>query len=163
MFRYGGPGSLRIRPKIVASFTRELRHFFKVPTLKTLIERENHIKKHQLVRVFLTFLSELLYHKTDSLDTFKYHIENLEKELRFLVTVLGDKSLAIYEKEFQNLTAEFETVANEAGRFIHSLLFSTRLSFGKMDGGFAAVLNHINLLKDKIKRFLNLDIYCQNC
>ncbi|KAL8538818.1 hypothetical protein ACS0TY_000720 [Phlomoides rotata] len=143
-----------------ASFTQELHQFFRVPRLNMSIPGAICIKKHQLVQVFLSFLVKLLDCNTESYDPYENLIEDLEKDLRFLVTVLGDKSLLMYvdehQEEFQNLTLNFEAVGNEAGSLICSLYSTTHRSFGETDVGLTLVLNHISLLKANILRFLDL-------
>ncbi|KAG8381125.1 hypothetical protein BUALT_Bualt06G0089900 [Buddleja alternifolia] len=56
----------------------------------------------------------------------KLQINSLKKELRSLVIVLGDTSLLGAEiEQVENILAEFEAVANEAGSLVHSFFFAT--------------------------------------
>ncbi|KAL8502530.1 hypothetical protein ACS0TY_021608 [Phlomoides rotata] len=151
-------GSSAISAKVCVSLAQELLSIFMVPRLKKFHEGQNCIQKHQLVEAFISFLLQLLYHKTDSVfDSCNDRLQILEKELRFLRTVLGDTSLIRcgddQEVEFQKLVSEFEAVANEAGNLLHFLLFSES---GKMDEGISLVLNYIGLLKEDIIKFLPL-------
>ncbi|KAI3451616.1 hypothetical protein Pfo_008281 [Paulownia fortunei] len=133
--------------KIVASFTQELQDFFIVPRLHQLSDGYNTLKKNELVAAFINFLLQLLYHKTDFVAAFEDRIDNLEKELRFLLT----------HEEVQNLLAEFEAVANEAGSLLHSFFFSMDPVFQKMDEGPGVLLKkNIDLLKANIITFSNL-------
>ncbi|KAI3451641.1 hypothetical protein Pfo_008306 [Paulownia fortunei] len=143
--------------KIVASFMQELQEFFIVPRLHQLFGRDNAPKKNELVAAFINFLLHLLSPKTDLIDPFQDQIDSLEKELRFILTVLGDTSLLSEEHEqVQSLLAEFEEVANEAGSLLHSFFFSMDRVFQSMDEGLGVLLKHINLLKANIIKFSNL-------
>ncbi|KAI3451642.1 hypothetical protein Pfo_008307 [Paulownia fortunei] len=144
-------------PKIVASFAQELQEFFIVPRLHQLFDRDDTHKKNELVAAFINFLLQLLSHKTDFVAAFEDRIDNLEKELRFLLTVLGDTILLCDEHEqVQNLLAEFEAVANEAGSLLHSFFFSMDPVFQTMDEGLVLLSKHIKLLKYIISEFLIL-------
>ncbi|KAI3451617.1 hypothetical protein Pfo_008282 [Paulownia fortunei] len=143
--------------KIVVSFTQELQDFFIVPRLHQLSDGDNTLKKNELVAAFINFLLQLLYHKTDFVAAFEDRIDNLEKELRFLLTVLGDTILLCDEhEEVQNLLAEFEAVANETGSLVHSFFFSMDPVLETLDEGLGVLLKHINLLKVNIIKFSNL-------
>ncbi|KAL8497688.1 hypothetical protein ACS0TY_021135 [Phlomoides rotata] len=152
-------------PQILSSFTQELEEMFVVPRLNKFHESQKWINKCQLVEAFLSFLLQLLYHKTDPIfDPFEDRIDNLEKELRFVLTILGDISWMLldndeHEAEFQNLLAEFEALANQAGSFVHFLFFSPDRMFKKMDKGLAAVLMHTDLLKAKIQSSISIPAY----
>lgn len=151
-------GSSAMSAKVGVSFAQELLPVFTVPRLKKFHQSQNRIRKHQLVEAFISFLLQLLYHKTDSIfDLCTDRLEILEKELRFLRTVLGDTSLIrcgdANEIEFQKLVSQFEALANEAGGLLHFLLFSES---GEIDEGISVVVNRIGLLKDDIVKFLPL-------
>ncbi|KAI3451636.1 hypothetical protein Pfo_008301 [Paulownia fortunei] len=146
-------------PQIVGYFTQEIREFFIVPKLHQLIDRDDTLKKNELVAVFINFLLQLLYRRTSSINSIEDRIARLEKELRFLFTVLGDKSLLDAElDQVQNLLAEIEAVANEAGSLVHSVVFSTSADrvFKTMDERLGVLLKHVHLLKVNIKKFSNL-------
>lgn len=108
--------------EFLAFFAQELQKFFLVPTLDQLLDSDKTLRKNEIIASFIHFLLQLLYCKSD----FRMSgIDSLVKELRFLVAVLGDTILLCNEHEqFQNLLTEFEEVANEAGTWIYSLLFS---------------------------------------
>ncbi|KAL8502533.1 hypothetical protein ACS0TY_021611 [Phlomoides rotata] len=149
----------------VSSFKQELKEVFVVPRLNNFQETQNRINKSHLVEAFLSFLLRLLHHVTDSIDyPGKDRIGYLEKELRFLLTILGDISWMLcdsheHNAEFQNFLAEIEAVANLAGSMVHSLLFSTARAFKKTDEDLAAVFKHIHLLKTNLQSATSIPAY----
>ncbi|XP_012841251.1 PREDICTED: putative late blight resistance protein homolog R1A-3 [Erythranthe guttata] len=139
-------------PKMVAYFTQELRTFFTVvPTLGQLFQKDTTLKKNELIAAFINFLLQLLHHKTDFVLAFEDRIRSLENELRFLVTVLGDKILVCDEHEqVRNLLTEIEAVADEAGTLLHSFFFSVDPVFQLLDEALDNFLEHTHSLKFSI-------------
>lgn len=132
--------------EIVPYVMQDLDEFFTVPDL--------HLRKNELVSGFIKFLLQLLNHKTVFAVLFEDLIDDFERELRFLVTVLGDTSLICYEHEqIHDLLAKFEAVANEAGRLVHSFVFSMDPVPQSMNEGLALVFRNVGLLKDDIITF----------
>ncbi|KAH6828722.1 hypothetical protein C2S53_018071 [Perilla frutescens var. hirtella] len=131
---------------------------FVVPRATEFAQSQYGIKQYQLVEVFISFLLQLLYHKTHPIIIlFRDRFEDLEKELRFLLVILGDTALMLRadeQEEFQNLMVEFEAVSNEAGNLVYLVFFSTDRVFGKIDESLAVVLDHVGLLKTSITNFL---------
>ncbi|KAG8379536.1 hypothetical protein BUALT_Bualt07G0099200 [Buddleja alternifolia] len=83
-------------------------------------------------------------------------INNLKEELRCLV-VLGDTTSLLGAAEIEqveNLLAEFEAVANEAGSLMYSLFFVTDID--GTGNAVGALFEHIELLKANIINFSNL-------
>ncbi|KAL8525164.1 hypothetical protein ACS0TY_014693 [Phlomoides rotata] len=119
-----------------------------VPSLNTFHQTQNRINKYHLLKAFLSLLLQLLYHKTDVIvDPFKDEIDNLEKELRFLLTILGGISWMLldcdeFRAEFKNLLAEFEVVANQDGSLVHCFFFSDDPGIENADKGLAASEAH---------------------
>ncbi|KAL8499371.1 hypothetical protein ACS0TY_022371 [Phlomoides rotata] len=144
---------------MVVSFKQELKKMFAVP------KTQNQIIKFHLLEAFLSLLLQLLYHKTPSnVGPFKDRIDNLEKELRFLLTILGDISWMLLDKdeveaEFQNLLPEFEALANQAGSFVHYLFFSPNRAFERIDEELAAVLNQTYLLEANLESSKSASAY----
>ncbi|KAL8499436.1 hypothetical protein ACS0TY_022414 [Phlomoides rotata] len=150
---------------MVVSFKQELKKMFAVPRLNTFYQTQNQINKFHLLEAFLSLLLQLLYHKTrTTVGPFKDRIHNLEKELRFLLTILGDISWMLLDKdkveaEFQNLLPEFEALANQAGSFVHYLFFSPNRAFERIDEELAAVLNQTYLLEANLESSISASAY----
>ncbi|KAL8499435.1 hypothetical protein ACS0TY_022413 [Phlomoides rotata] len=150
---------------MVVSFKQELKEMFAVPRLNTFYQTQNQINKFHLLEAFLSLLLQLLYHKTrPTVGPFKDRIHNLEKELRFLLTILGDISWMLLDKdeveaEFQNLLPEFEALANQAGSFVHYLFFSSNRAFERIDEELDAVLNQTYLLKANLESSISASAY----
>ncbi|KAK6150802.1 hypothetical protein DH2020_015734 [Rehmannia glutinosa] len=142
--------------KMFLSFTHDLRKFFDVPKLHELSSQN---KKNEILAAFIDFLLQLLYDRTTSMVSFADRIDCLEKELRFLVTVLGDTSLidTAELEQVQNLLVNFEAVADYAGSLVHSLVFLSDRVFKsiRIDKELDALLKRIYLLKVNINKFLN--------
>ncbi|KAL8045000.1 hypothetical protein ABFX02_08G083100 [Erythranthe guttata] len=144
-------------PKMVAYFTQELRTFFTVPMLGQLFHEDTTLRKNELIAAFINFLLQLLYHKTDFVLAFEDRIRRLEKELRFLVAVLGDTILPCDDHEHvRNLLAEIEAVADEAGTLLHSFFFSVDPVFQLLDEALDVFLKNTDSLKFSITVFLVL-------
>lgn len=148
--------------EISEAYAQELKKYvFTLPRLKKLPETLTGINKYRSVKEFISFLARFLYHKPDSIiDSCGAQINSLEKELRFLLTVLGDRSLMVCADD--DVLAEFEAVADVAGCFAHSLLFRTDGAFAERDEGAAVVLNHIILLKANIRKLLDVVPACMS-
>ncbi|KAL8504247.1 hypothetical protein ACS0TY_022830 [Phlomoides rotata] len=152
------------RPMVV-SFKQELKKLFAVPRLNKFYQTQNHINKFHLLEAFLSLLLQLLYHKTPPIvGPFTDRIDNLEKELRFLLTILGDISWMLLDKdeveaEFQNLLPEFEALANQAGSFVHYLFFTPNRAFERIDEELAAVLNETYLLEANLESSIRASAY----
>ncbi|KAL8497625.1 hypothetical protein ACS0TY_021092 [Phlomoides rotata] len=149
-------------PQIVVSFIQQLKEIFLVPRLTKFHQTQNRINKPQLIQAFLSFLLQLLYHKAADLTSDR--IGNLEKELRSLLTILGDISWMLcdshkYDAEYQNLLGEFEAAANQAGGFVYYLFFYPDPAFGEMDAGLDAFLYQADLLKANILSFISASAY----
>ncbi|KAL8504231.1 hypothetical protein ACS0TY_022822 [Phlomoides rotata] len=150
---------------MVVSFKQELKKMFAVPRLNTFYQTQNQINRFHLLEAFLSLLLQLLYHKTrPTVGPFKDRIHNLEKELRFLLTILGDISWMLLDKdeveaEFQNLLPEFEALANQAGSFVHYLFFSPNRAFERIHEELAAVLNQTYLLEANLESSISASAY----
>ncbi|KAL9158664.1 hypothetical protein ABFS82_08G084000 [Erythranthe guttata] len=142
---------------MLACFTQHLQKFFMV---QRLIDEHSStlIRRNELIAAFIDFLLQLLHHETPVfLLAFEDRIRSLDKELRFLVAVLGDTIMLYCECGAheqllpQGLAAEFEAVADEAGKLVHSLFFSVDpFVFEPTCEMFDALLENIGLLKFSI-------------
>ncbi|KAK6140663.1 hypothetical protein DH2020_025597 [Rehmannia glutinosa] len=138
--------------KMFLSFTHDFRKFLEVPKLHHDLSYQNN-NKNEILAAFMDFLLQLLYDRTTWMYSFEDRIESLEKELRFLITVLGDTPFIV-----ENLLAEFETVANYAGSLVHSLVFLSVRVFKsiRIDKELDTLLKRIHLLKFNISKFSNM-------
>ncbi|KAL8497231.1 hypothetical protein ACS0TY_020788 [Phlomoides rotata] len=152
------PSFVLRNPKTAFVFKRQLMDMFEVPRLNSIHQTQNRINKFHLLQAFLTLLLQLIYHKTDRIVArFQDGVDKLEKELRFLLTILGDISWMMLDTDpdFQNLLPDFEGVANQAGSFVHSLFFSYDPAFKKeKNERLAAVLNRTDLLKANLESYI---------
>ncbi|KAG8365135.1 hypothetical protein BUALT_Bualt18G0072900 [Buddleja alternifolia] len=140
------------------SFWKELQELFMVPKLHQLSDEYRTIKRNELVIAFIIFLLQLLlYHKSYT-RSFEDQFDSIQKELRFLVTVLEDTPLQGSElEEVENLVVEFEAVANDAGNLVYSLFFSTdSLKESRMHEALGALSEFIDLVKGNITKLLCL-------
>ncbi|KAG8367871.1 hypothetical protein BUALT_Bualt16G0117700 [Buddleja alternifolia] len=131
---------------VVAYLTKEFEELFMLPKPQQLFEK---YKKNEVVAAFIHFLVQLLSHGIGFIFSFADSINNLKEELGCLVVVLGDTDTSLEE----NLLAQFEAVANQAGRLVYSLFFATDLIDGTAVG---ALFEQIELLKSNIIKFSNL-------
>ncbi|KAK6150806.1 hypothetical protein DH2020_015738 [Rehmannia glutinosa] len=148
------PQNHRKIAKMVATFTQDLRKLFEMPKLQ-----QSSDKKNEVVAAFINFLLQLLYHRTGCMNSFADRIDSLEKDLRFLVTVLGDTPfLGTAELEqVHNLLAEFEAVANDAGSLVYHIVFLRVRLFKsvRIKKASDALLKRIDFLKVSIGQFLD--------
>ncbi|KAK6151105.1 hypothetical protein DH2020_016037 [Rehmannia glutinosa] len=142
--------------EMVESFQQKLRQLFNVPKLQQLSDKDKTLKKNELIAAFIIFLVQLWYHRTGS---FEGRVDSLKKELRFLVTILGDAPFLGTELEqVQSLLAEFEAVANLAGSLVYCFNFTTDQQFKsvitKIDKALDALFKRIDLLKANITNLI---------
>ncbi|KAK6150826.1 hypothetical protein DH2020_015758 [Rehmannia glutinosa] len=142
--------------EMVESFQQKLRQLFNVPKLQQLSDKDKTLKKNELIAAFIIFLVQLWYHRTGS---FEGRVDSLKKELRFLVTILGDTPFLGTELEqVQSLLAEFEAVANLAGSLVYCFNFTTDQQFKsvitKIDKALDALFKRIDLLKANITNLI---------
>ncbi|KAK6125545.1 hypothetical protein DH2020_040708 [Rehmannia glutinosa] len=142
--------------EMVESFQQKLRQLFNVPKLQQLSDKDKTLKKNELIAAFIIFLVQLWYHRTGS---FEGRVDSLKKELRFLVTILGDTPFLGTELEqVQSLLAEFEAVATLAGSLVYCFNFTTDQQFKsvitKIDKALDALFKRIDLLKANITNLI---------
>ncbi|KAG8373692.1 hypothetical protein BUALT_Bualt11G0051000 [Buddleja alternifolia] len=126
----------------------ELKKFFNVPKLQ-------YPEKHEIVAAFIDFLIQIIDRKPDWIAPVEYlKIATLHKEMRFLITVLGDTPLRSTElEEVKKLLDRFQDVANIAGNFVYSFFFSRNgVDSGEINRYLNDLLKKIELLKSKIKK-----------
>ncbi|XP_051140570.1 putative late blight resistance protein homolog R1A-3 isoform X2 [Andrographis paniculata] len=138
--------------EMVKSFLNDLNEVFKVPKLQKEEEEEegiNALKKIRLVAGFVEVLGQFLKNNKDLSVS---GINDVLKELRCFITIFQDTPFQASEDEqVQCLLEQFEGVVNDAGRFVHSVLFSYDRSCKKVDESFSET---ITLLKCNVTEFL---------
>ncbi|KAK4480941.1 hypothetical protein RD792_011799 [Penstemon davidsonii] len=108
----------------VNSFMLKVRKFFKVPKLHEVSDKNNSLKKNEILASFMDFLLQILNCEAYINSTEEQRYAVLQKELTFLLSLLGDIPFQFTElEEVKNILAEFEILANEAGSFIYSCIF----------------------------------------
>ncbi|CAA0831144.1 Disease resistance protein RPP13 [Striga hermonthica] len=142
----------RITRKAVTSMGN-LLHLFQVPKgLGSLGQKE-------LVAAFLDFLLQLLHHKTRAMLSFIDQVEFLEKELKFLVMVLGDTPLVTPDSERADaLILECEAAASDAGKVVHSLVFlpDQICKSRRIDRELGSLLIRLDLINSELAELLNV-------
>ncbi|KAL2552865.1 putative late blight resistance protein-like protein R1A-6 [Forsythia ovata] len=141
--------------EVLVSYMPELRQFFEVPKLQHYLFDATH-KKNELVASFIDFLieylGEILNSGMNSGVLVSDQIKLLLKELKFLLTFLGDTLIQSTEPEENNILTEIEAVANQAGNFLCLFFFTTdRVTLTKMDLVLSDLLQRIEVVKTEIK------------
>ncbi|KAK4426769.1 putative late blight resistance proteinR1B-23 [Sesamum alatum] len=112
-------------PSKVLSFTRKLRDFFRGP----IVDYSFNYRTSELLASFLDFLldtvEEVVRSHPNLIDTVEDQIEILQKELKFLIFVLGDALFSCPEiMETKNFLKQMEDLAEEAGSFMYLYFFT---------------------------------------
>lgn len=112
-------------PRTVLSFIEKLREFFAVPEMESA---DNCRTTSELLASFLDFLLDIVEQvvicHANLIDQSEDQIEILEKELKLLISVLGDEPFRCSElKETKCLMKDIEAVANEVGIFLFLFFF----------------------------------------
>ncbi|KAL2532576.1 putative disease resistance protein [Abeliophyllum distichum] len=141
--------------EMLVSFMPELRQFFEVPKLQHYLF-DAIPRKNELVASFIDFLieslGEILNSGTNSGVLVSDQIKLLLKELKFLLTFLGDTLIQSTEPEEKNILTEIEAVANQAGNFLYLFFFTTdRVTLTKMDLVLSDLSRRIEVVKTGIK------------
>ncbi|CAA3014910.1 late blight resistance homolog R1A-3 [Olea europaea subsp. europaea] len=113
---------------------------------------------NEVVIEFIDFLIQLLEEimrlEPDFIVPVKGSIKNLQTELGFLISFLGDAPLRTEVDVTKNILSDIEVVVNQVGGFLYSLL-STRddrvLETVRLSLSLSAFLQEFELLKTKIK------------
>ncbi|KAK4480885.1 hypothetical protein RD792_011737 [Penstemon davidsonii] len=141
----------------VNSFMPNVSEFFKVPELHEVSDKNNPLKENEILASFMDFLLQILNCEAhiNSIEEQRYAV--LQKELTFLLSLLGDTPFQCTElEEVKNILAEFEILANEAGRFIYSCIFSTfRVKTSRFIEGRNSLLRMVEDLNVKIEEHCN--------
>ncbi|KAK6150827.1 hypothetical protein DH2020_015759 [Rehmannia glutinosa] len=141
-----GPHNLKIFA------TEELGELFNVPKRQQISDEDDTLQKNELVAAFISFLVQILHYKTDMIVSFGDRVDCLQKELRFVLTVLGDTSVQDAELEaVDNLMSEFEAVANETGNLVCLLFFTTE--HRRIEKDLVVLFSHFDLLRAHIIEF----------
>ncbi|KAK6151106.1 hypothetical protein DH2020_016038 [Rehmannia glutinosa] len=136
---------------MVKVFKQDLEELLVVPKLCDHKKDNATLRKNEVLAAFISFLLQLLYHKTALIVAFEDQVDRLQNELRFLVMVLGDTSILL-EQVHENLLAEFEAVANEAETAVVDSLFIVDPLLLDLEDLMNRVDDRIVELMDKIKR-----------
>ncbi|KAK4480932.1 hypothetical protein RD792_011790 [Penstemon davidsonii] len=138
----------------VNSFMPKVRIFFKVPKLHMVSNKNNSLKENEILASFMDFLLQILNCEAYINSTAEQRYAVLQKELTFLLSLLGDIPFQCIElEEVKNILAEFEILANEAGRFIYSCIFSTyRIKASRFIEGRNSLLKMVEVLNVKIEK-----------
>ncbi|KAL2507987.1 putative late blight resistance protein-like protein R1A-6 [Forsythia ovata] len=140
--------------KMLVSSMKELEVFFAVPK-PHLSETTSSLKTNELVVVFIDFLVgilEMILHRRIPYFTscVKDLIEDLQTQLKFLITFLGDTLLQPTE-ETKSLLTDIEALVNEVASFLYSFILKPITMETGMDLAISDFLKKIELLKMKIK------------
>ncbi|KAK4480905.1 hypothetical protein RD792_011763 [Penstemon davidsonii] len=141
----------------VNSFMPKVRKFFIVPKLHEVSDKNNSLKENEILASFMDFLLQILNCEANINLTEEQRYAVLQKELTFLLSLLGDIPFQCTElEEVKNILAEFEILANEAGRFIYSCIFSTfRVKASRFIEEKNSLLKMVEVLNVKIKEHCN--------
>ncbi|KAL2504824.1 putative disease resistance protein [Abeliophyllum distichum] len=143
--------------QIMDSFLPELREFFEAPKPQKYLSCST-FKTTELVASFIDFLvedlEEFLSQRYLSV-FFTVQMNPLLKKLKFLLFILGDTPFRCTElEETNNILAEIETIANEAGIFFHSFFFTKTLVKETIisEATRSVLLPKFKMVKKKIKK-----------
>ncbi|KAK4480906.1 hypothetical protein RD792_011764 [Penstemon davidsonii] len=135
------------------SFMPMVQKFFKVPKLHEVSDKKNSLKENEILASFMDFILQILNCEAHINSTEEQRYAVLQKELTFLLSLLGDTPFQCTElEEVKNILAELEILANEAGRFIYSCIFSTfRVKASRFVEGRNSLLKMVEVLNVKIE------------
>ncbi|KAK4480883.1 hypothetical protein RD792_011735 [Penstemon davidsonii] len=141
----------------VNSFMPKVQKFFKVPKLHMVSNKNNSLKENEILASFMDFLLQILNCEAYINSTEEQRYAVLQNELTFLLSLLGDIPFQCTElEEVKNILAEFEILANEAGRFIYSYIFSIFLvKASRFIEGKNSLLKMAEVLNVKIEEHCN--------
>ncbi|XP_073146510.1 putative late blight resistance protein homolog R1A-3 [Henckelia pumila] len=139
--------------KMVLSFTERLREFFTVPEMELA---NNCRTTSELLASFLDFLLDVVEQvvscHANLIDQAEDQIEILQKELKFLISVLGDEPFRCSElDETKCLMKDIEAVANEAGIFLYLYFFTDEGEHSRIDISLSRLIKKFQSLKTMIK------------
>ncbi|CAA3020504.1 late blight resistance homolog R1A-3 isoform X1 [Olea europaea subsp. europaea] len=146
--------TVRNNCKIFVSLVQKLKVHFTVPNQQIMSHISLNLNPNQVVSVFINFhllmIEVILYFKAGSIARVKGSIQNLQTELGFLITFLGDTAMHLQPTE--NIVTDIEAMVNEVGRFLYFFFFTIILLVITMKKGigFEAVVNEVgSLLRNK--------------
>ncbi|XP_022892655.1 uncharacterized protein LOC111407424 [Olea europaea var. sylvestris] len=143
--------------KLLISSVKDLRVVFTIPKQQmSKITPTPH--PNELVVEFIDFLIQLLEEimplEPDFIVPVKGSIKNLQTELGFLISFLGDAPLPIELDATKNILSDIEVVVNEAGNFLYSIFSASDdrvLTTGRLSLSLSDFSQKFELLKTKIK------------
>ncbi|CAA2976974.1 late blight resistance homolog R1A-3 isoform X1 [Olea europaea subsp. europaea] len=141
--------------KTFVSLVQKLKALFTVPNQQIMSHISLNLKPNQVVSVFINFhllmIEVILYFKAGSIARVRGSIQNLQTELGFLITFLGDTAMHLQPTE--NIVTDIEAMVNEVGRFLYFFFITVILLVitMKKEIGFEAVVDEVgSLLRNKI-------------
>ncbi|XP_022892650.1 putative late blight resistance protein homolog R1A-3 isoform X1 [Olea europaea var. sylvestris] len=143
--------------ELLMSLVQDLRVVFTIPKQRmSKITPTPH--PNELVMVFIDFILQLLEEimrlEPDFIVPVKGSIQNLQTELGFLISFLGDAPLRTEVDVTKIILSDIEVVVNEVGNFLYSL-FSTRddrvLETVRLSLSLSDFLKKFELLKKRIE------------
>ncbi|CAA2964236.1 Hypothetical predicted protein [Olea europaea subsp. europaea] len=143
--------------EVTLSFMPELGEFFVVQRLQQLSDIDSTPNTDELLAILIGFLvetiGELLNCGMDSNILVSNQVKFLLKKLESILAFIADTPMQLNEKELNNnIMAEIESVANEAGFFLHSFFFTAELvTKTYMDLTLTALVERIETVQMKIK------------
>ncbi|XP_022871220.1 uncharacterized protein LOC111390417 [Olea europaea var. sylvestris] len=141
-------------------FGQELKAFFTVPNQQIMSHISLNLNPNIVVAAFINFhllmVEVILYFKAGSIARVKGSIQNLQTELGFLMTFLGDNAMHLQHNK--NIVTDIEAMVNQVGRFLYFFFFiiillviSMKKGTGKVMTDFEVVVNDVgSLLHNKI-------------
>ncbi|XP_022859151.1 putative late blight resistance protein homolog R1B-17 isoform X2 [Olea europaea var. sylvestris] len=131
------------------SLVQKLKVHFTVPNQQIMSHISLNLNPNQVVSVFINFhllmIEVILYFTRGSIS-----IQNLQTELGFLITFLGD--IAMHLQPTENRVTDIEAMVNEVGRFLYFFFITVILLVItlKKGIGFEAVVDEVgSLLRNK--------------
>ncbi|CAA2974786.1 Putative late blight resistance protein homolog R1A-4 [Olea europaea subsp. europaea] len=151
------PQAYRAFFELLMSLLQDLRVVFTIPKQR-MSKFTPTPHPNELVMVFIDFLVQLLEEimrlEPDFIVPVKGSIKNLQAELGFLISFLGDAPLRTEVDVTKKILSDIEVVVNEVGSFLYSL-FSTRddsvLETVRLSLSLSDFLQEFEILKTKIK------------
>ncbi|KAL8061712.1 hypothetical protein ABFX02_02G103100 [Erythranthe guttata] len=143
-------------PGIVLSFTENLSNFFGVPEVLDLSADCDNYRSNELLAGFLDFLldtvEEIVKCHSDLTDPVEDQIDIMQKQLKFLVVILGDAPFTCIEIERTNkVLKQVMDVAKDAARFLHLYFFTDEAQLSRVDLSLAKLLKMFEHVEAKIR------------
>ncbi|KAL0423868.1 UNVERIFIED_CONTAM: putative late blight resistance proteinR1C-3 [Sesamum radiatum] len=140
-------------PSKVLSFTWKLRGFFSGP----IVDSSSNYRTNELLASFLDFLLDIVEEVVKShanlIHTVEDQIEILQKELKFLIFVLGDALFRCPEiEETKNFFKDLGDLAKEAGSFLYLYFFTDEGKQSPIKLQLPKLLRQFKSMEMKVRR-----------